>query len=237
MYKYLLLKKSSLQKHKNKATQKKTKMSKADDHPLDCKFVSGGSVLKRESSIISGGAPKTSSDNNVSPLSEIVDKTLPSDPEYIRLMEALKKADSFCKENDLKLTDLNNQSAQDKFIDNFFKICLNLGNNFFKDIVDVMIDVLHKYYMGINNFIGRKSCSGHDESIMITCVKYLFGIVEKNKLQAAVALYTDEQLARTQCRVRLWHPFSKGWKEKFMSAKEFLFVLGIDISVKNPVKL
>lgn len=243
MYKYLLLKKSSLQKHKNKATQRKTKMYEVFDHPLDGKLentetlVSGGSVLESEPSIISGGAPKTNSDNNVYPLSEEVDKNLPSNPDYIRLMETLKKAESFCKENKLELDNLNNQSAQEKFINIFFKRCPNLENKSFKDIVDVMINVLHKYDMGFNNTFVRKSCSGKTESIMRICVKYLLGIVDKDIVERAVPLYLYDELARTQCRVRLWHPFSKGWKEKFMSAQELLFVLGIDILVKNPVKL
>jgi hypothetical protein len=191
--------------------------------------------LENNELLISGGAAKTSSDNDVSNQLKTVDKTLPSDPDYIRLMEALKNAKSFCKKT-VKLTDLNNQEAQDKFMLNVYKICPNLGNKTFIDIVDVMIDVLHKYYMGINKMVGRKSCSGHDESIMITCVKYLFSIATKSQLEAASKLYTHEQLNKTQCRVRLLHPLSKGFTKKIMPAAELLTILAIELK-KNPVKL
>ena len=229
-------KKSSLQKHKNKATQRKTKMSETNYDPLYNKrpIISGGSVLKDKLPIISGGAPDKHSNKNIvkDPSKTFGD----SNSDYIRLMEALKNAKSFCKKTGLKLTDLNNQEAQDQFILNVHKKCPNLGNKTFTDIVDVMIDVLHKYYMGFNKMFGRESFSGHGESIMITCVKYLFGIVEINTVKSASILYSSEQLTRTQRRVRLLHFYSKGFTKKIMSAAELLTILNIELK-KNPVKL
>jgi hypothetical protein len=152
----------------------------------------------------------------------------------MELMKVLKKATSFCKK--YNLTELNNQAAPKQYVLDLKERCPNLGNKPFKDIVDVMIDVLHKYYMGFNKMVGRKSCSGHDESIMITCVKYLFGIVTKDSLEAASKFYTPEELARTQCRVRLLHPLSKGLTKKIMPAAELLTILGIELKTTS-VKL
>ena len=220
-------------------------MSETDYDPLYNKppIISGGSVLEDEQPIISGGDAKTSSDNNVYPLSEEVDKTSrletvdkapPSDSDYIRLMEALKKAKFFCKK--YNLIELNNPDARKQFVLDLKERCPKLENKTFTDIVNVMIDVLYKYHMGFNEFIGKKSYSGHDESIMITCVKYLFSIVTKNQLEAASKLYTHEQLNKTQYRFRLWNLLSKGFTEEIMPAAELLKILDINLEIST-VKL
>lgn len=215
-------------------------MSKVTEHPLKEEYSTRGSALNHGNSLVSGGSSKTSSDNDVSNQSKTVNTTGPSFPQYRELMETLEEAKSFCRKYKINLIKLNNQTAEKQFILDLYEKCPNRGEKPIKDILEVMIDVLRKYFIGFNTIpmLGRKSYSGHDESIMITCVKYLFGIVTKEKLVSSSKLYSSEELTRSQCRVRLLH-FYKGLKKKIMPAEEFLLILDIKLVIEeesDPVK-
>ena len=205
-------------------------MSNEIEHPLK-EYFTGGSV----------GAANTRSNNDVSNQSKTVNTTGPSYPYYRELMKTLENAKSFCDETGLIYTNLNNKAAEEQFILDLYQKCPNIGEKPIKDILEVMIDVLHKYYMGFNTIpiLGRKSYSGHGESIMITCVKYLFGIAEIGTVENAASSYRHKRLTRSQCRVKILH-FYEGPIKKIMSAEEFLLILGIELVIKEelePVKI
>ena len=212
-------------------------MAEVIDHPLKEEYSTRGSALNHGNSLVSGGSSKTSSDNGAKNLSKAV-ANRPTDPYYRELMEALEKATSFCDETDLKLTNLDNQDAEQQFFRDLYERCPNRGEKPIKDIVEVMIDVLHKYFIGFNELpiVGRKSYSGHGKSIMITCVEYLFGIIKKEQLVSAASLRKHEELTNPQCRYRIWNALSKGFKKKIMPAAELLTILDIELK-STTVKL